>query len=524
MPREMKSEHQVKAAIVILAILAISASDLVIPMEALARRPITAWLWWFVLIAASWGQGAVLIQAFARDGFREMPEARAAVTVGLGMGILSCEALLLGMAGLFTRPALTLLVLAVLLVGLLIQRVRRDHHIPEFEAVSQGARGPLMLVGAALLINLAYLLVPPVFFDAVTYHLELPSRYLLEGRIFHVGENLYSGYPQLVEILYGAGLGLDGVALAGMISLTSFILTLALLWGWGRKRFGDEGSAWGLAILALSPPLMILVGFFHNDWFAAFFTLAAVFLLMEGSRQAGVMLLAGVMAGLAGGCKYTSLAFAFAAPLAAGIMVDVLGKERFRAGPWLLFLASALIAGSPWYIKNLIFTGDPLYPLLSGLAGANPGMKILAVDTHFKGLALSDLWSWLTVPYTAIFRSWELQFHISPGFLPLILVPTLLSLRGSGTGSRFLGLWGLSTFLAWYLSFRVGRFLLPLLCLGCLYLGAGLVRATQAPTAWNRALRSLAVLLLLAGIGSFVGFDARYVNRTGAAMGSEDPG
>lgn len=381
-----------------------------------------------------------------------------------------------------------------------------------------------MLVGAALLINLAYLLVPPVFFDAVTYHLELPSRYLLEGRIFHVGENLYSGYPQLVEILYGAGLGLDGVALAGMISLTSFILTLALLWGWGRKRFGDEGSAWGLAILALSPPLMILVGFFHNDWFAAFFTLAAVFLVMEGSRQAGVMLLAGAMAGLALGCKYTSLAFAFAAPLAAGIMVDVLGKERFRAGPWLLFLASALIAGSPWYIKNLIFTGDPLYPLLSGLAGANPGMKILAVDTHFKGLALSDLWSWLTVPYTAVFRSWELQFHISPGFLPLILVPTLLSLRGSGTGSRFLGLWGLSTFLAWYLSFRVGRFLLPLLCLGCLYLGAGLVRATQAPTAWNRALRSLAVLLLLAGIGSFVGFDARYVNRTGAAMGSEDPG
>jgi hypothetical protein len=357
----------------------------------------------------------------------------------------------------------------------------------------------------------------------MSYHLELPSRYLQAGRIFHVEENLYSGYPQLTEILYGVGLALDGETLAGLISLTSFLLTLLLLWGWGRRMFGDEGSAWGLAFLALSPPLMVLVGFFHNDWLAAFFTLAAVLILIEGSRKPGTMFLAGVMAGLAAGCKYTALAFAAAAPLVAGIVVDLLRKDKFRAGPWCLFMMSGAIIAAPWYLKNLVFTGDPLYPLLAGLTGKVQGLTILALDTHHKGLALSDLWRWITVPFSAVFRTWDLQFHISPGLLPVVLLPTLLSLRGSRTGSRYLGFWVLLSLLAWYLSFRIGRFLLPVLAVGFLYLGAGFARAALTDSPWGRALRALTVLMLIAGIGSFIGFDAMYMNRTGAAMGTVAP-
>jgi hypothetical protein len=515
----MESDRQVQMALLILIVLVITASGIVAPLWALTR-PLTAYIWWIVLMAASWGQGGILMHILAPDKFIDEPELKTALTVGLGLGILSLEAFLVGLAGLFTRPALTGLVLLVLLTVVPALKLNRDTCPPRLHNPERETGLPLILVGLTVLVNLMFILAPPVFFDAMTYHLELPSRYLLEGRVFHVGENLYSGYPQLMEILYGIGLALDGLALAGLISLTVFLLTLLLLWGWGRKWFGEPGVAWGLALLALTPPFMVLVGFFHNDWAAAFFTLAVIVLILDRQRTPRRMILAGVLAGLAAGCKYNALGFAVIAPFAAGLADDLMRKDRKLSGSWGLFLVTAAAVVSPWYLKNVFFTGDPLYPLLSGLRGDVPGLGILAADTHHRILSLSDLWVWVMIPFDAVFRTWKLQFHISPGLLPVALLPTLLSLRGSRTGSRFLGIWAVLSLLAWYLSFRVGRFLLPMLAVGFLYMGAGFVRATHVGSLWSRTLKVMVSLMLLANVGSFIGFEVIYTNRTGVAFGT----
>ena len=511
--------RQVQTALLVFFFMMVVASRVVVPLQAVTR-PLSAYLWWIVFLAVGWGQGSVVAQRLAPDELLKMTEVRIAVTTGLGLGILSIEVFLLGLAGFFSTPFVTFLILVVLLATVILQKVRPEYRLPRLVRLKSEAGWPIFLVVIAIALNLIFVLVPPVFFDAMSYHLELPSRYLQEGRVFHVHENLYSGYPQLAEILFGAGLALDGVELAGMVSLTSLLLTILLLWGWGRRQFGDEGSGWGVAFLILSPPLMVLVGSFHNDWFAAFFTLAAVFLIMEGLRQPGIMILAGTMAGLAAGCKYNAMAFAIAAPFVAGIVDDVFSKRKFRPFPWFLFLLTSVLVASPWYLKNLLFTGDPLYPLLTGLKGNIPGLTLLAADTHHQSTQLSDLLAWLKVPFTAIFRSWELQLKISPGLLPVILLPTLLSLRGSRKGSRYLGVWSLVTFISWYLSFRVGRFLLPLLAVGYLYLGAGFAVAVSERSTWGRALRTVVIVTLLAGAGSFLGFDALYTKRAGAAFGT----
>jgi hypothetical protein len=231
------------------------------------------------------------------------------------------------------------------------------------------------------------------------------------------------------------------------------------------------------------------------------------------------MMLAGCMAGLAAGCKYNTLAFALAAPLAAGVWDDLREKRGFRPGPWGIFLLSALVVASPWYLKNFLFTGDPLYPLIAGLAGKVPGLEILAADTHHHALSIKDIWAWVLVPYIAVFRSWELQFWMSPGLLPVALLPTLPSLKGSGAGSRFLGTWAFLFLVAWYFSFRSGRFLIPLLAVGFLYMGVAFARAVSVDTGWSRLLKGFAVLMLLANVGAFLGFEAEYANRTGAAFG-----
>jgi hypothetical protein len=515
------ADRQIKVALLLLLLLVAVASRTVEPLWGLSLH-LSAYLWWVVILAASWGQGTLLMGILSADGPAAGPELRTALATGLGLGVLSLEVFLLGLAGFFSTRAVTVLILVILIAVAPILRKASGNVFPRLGEPGHGAGVPLALIGVAGLVNLLFALVPPVFFDAMTYHLELPSRYLLEGRVFHVTENLYSGYPQLAEILFGVGMALDGLALAGMISLTFLLLTMLLLWGWGKDRFGEVGAAWGIALLVLTPPFMVIVGFFENGWAAAFFTLAPLALLVEGDRKVRTMMLAGCMAGLATGCKYNAMAFALAAPLAAGVFDDLMEKRGFRPGPWGIFLLSALLVGSPWYLKNIFFTGDPLYPLLAGLAGKVPGLQILVADTHHHALSIKDLWAWVLVPYIAVFRSWELQFWMSPGLLPVALIPTLPSIRGSGTGSRFLGTWALLFLAAWYFSFRSGRFLIPLLAIGFLYMGTGFARAVSTGTGWSRTLKLFVVIMLLANVGTYLGFEAEYANRTGAAFGMMD--
>ena len=303
---------------------------------------LSAYLWWVVILAVSWGQGALLLRVLYSEGPKGEPEMRTALVTGLGLGALSLEIFLLGLAGFYNTQAITALVLAVLVAVAPVLRKDIVRIIPGVTKPGPGTRIPLILISIAGLVNLLFTLVPPVFFDAMTYHLELPSRYLLEGKVFHVSENLYSGYPQIAEILFGAGMALDGLDLAGMISMTFLLLTIFLLWGWGKERFGEAGTAWGIALLVLTPPLMVIAGFFENDWAAAFFTLATLAVLADGDRRPASMVLAGCMAGLATGCKYNALAFALAAPFAAGIWDDLREKRGLHPVPWGIFLLSAL--------------------------------------------------------------------------------------------------------------------------------------------------------------------------------------
>ncbi|MDF1525553.1 MAG: glycosyltransferase family 39 protein [bacterium] len=483
----------------------------------------SAYLWWIVILAVSWGQGALLLRVLYSEGPKGEREMRPALVIGLGLGALSLEIFLLGLAGFYNTQAITALVLAVLVAVAPVLRkdiVRILPGVtPGVQKFGPGTRIPLILISIAGLVNLLFTLVPPVFFDAMTYHLELPSRYLLEGKVFHVSENLYSGYPQIAEILFGAGMALDGLDLAGMISMTFLLLTILLLWEWGKERFGEAGTAWGIALLVLTPPLMVIAGFFENDWAAAFFTLATLAILAEGDRRPASMVLAGCMAGLATGCKYNALAFALAAPLAAGIWDDLREKRGLHSVPWGIFLLSALVVVSPWYLKNLLFTGDPLYPLLAGFAGKVPGLKILAADTHYHTISIKDIWTWALVPYFAVFKPWSLQFPMSIGRLPVVLLLTLPWLKGSRTGNRFLGTWALLFFVAWYFSFRSGRFLIPLLAVAFLYMGTGFARVLAVDSIWSRLLKAFAVIMLLANVWIFLDFDAGYANRAGIAFG-----
>ena len=116
----------------------------------------------------------------------------------------------------------------------------------------------------------------------------------------------------------------------------------------------------------------------------------------------GWLTLAGWMAGAAAATKYTGVVFALL-PIAVAIVVEPwlagwrtrraaalnepVHRDRHRGdpprvpffrrrsmgAPLTVFLAAALVSGGGWYGKNWLTAGNPVYPLLAGVAG--PGLE-----------------------------------------------------------------------------------------------------------------------------------------------------
>lgn len=507
------------------AVLLILARDVVYPVRALLWHA-QAIVWWAVIIAAALGQGTVLVRRMCPSFLDRNPLFALSLSLGGGLGLLSLETFLVGVLGMLSRAGATLLLLAAFAAALLAARremgvMVRGAWAQARQAVGQ-ARLPAALLGLAAAASFPFVLVPNRAFDALSYHLEVPMRYLQAGGVVDLPENLYSYVPLLTEMLYALGLGVSGVALTGLIYYLFFVLTLTAVWSGGASLFGQEGAAWAAALTGLTPLFLMEVPQAGSDWSMTFFVLSAVLILAEGERDSGRMLMAAVMAGMAAGCRHQALGYAIVIPLIAGPVADYRLTRRIPVRSWGLFLSLSAATASPWYIKNLVMTGDPVYPLFASLLGRTD-LDVGFVTSLVGSRPLSTLWSWAEFPVRAVFDPLHYSMSATIGVLLLALLPLLFCLRGSGRGSRFLLLWALFSFAAWYLTFRTARYAMPIVAAAYLWIGSGLQLSGAGGRAAGGWVRGLAAAALIANLGVFVGLQD-YVNRSvGAALGTKAP-
>jgi len=513
-------------AAVLIALFLIGGKEVLIPVRAILWH-LPALLWWVVVAAACLGQGALIYNAVFRDNSGISPGMTLAVMTGLGLGALSLETLFLSAFMLMTQAYLTALVLFILVVSFLVCRktVQDTLTLAAREALDQTreAKLPLTALFIVLIIVLPLVLVPNRAFDALSYHLEVPMRYLQAGGIVNIPENIYSYSPLLTQMLYGLALGLQGVDLAGLMYYLFFLLTLWVVWRGGAQLFTNAGAAWASAFLALTPVFLMEVPQAGADWSMTFFIVTALMLLAGGGREPGRMILAGLLAGMAAGCRHQAIGYGIVLLLAAGFITDMFSKRKGTFRAWSVFTGASLITAGPWYIKNFLQTGDPIYPLFSSLLGRldyGPGF----VDGLVGARPVHLLWSWMLVPYQAVFEPLSLSMTASVGVLPLALIPVLPSLRRRGSGNAFLLLWVVMSFAAWHLTFRTFRYSMPIMVVIYLWLGAAMAFSSKGSGRAQNALKLTVCLALLVNIGVFIGL-SDYVNRSvGAALGTKSPG
>lgn len=296
------------------------------------------------------------------------------VQAALGAGAFSLVWLALGLAELYRWWA----ALALLLAGLIYLR---DEILAWFRQLGDilpiwqdsGILGRIfLLISLLLVLNQAWIaLAPPVKYDALTYHLALPAAYAAQGRLAFFLANPYWGHPQLAEMLFTWIATLGGQPSGGAIfNWWCGLAMLAGVAGFTYEHFPSSpatprsqarAAAAAVFFVLAGATARWMLGWAYTDLISAWMGLGVLACLLKwhNTGQPAYLGLAGVFTGLAASTKYTAAIIAVA--LYLGIwLVRSIRKPTVRL--WLASGVISLLVFSPWALKNLAYTGNPLFP------------------------------------------------------------------------------------------------------------------------------------------------------------------
>lgn len=213
--------------------------------------------------------------------------------------------------------------------------------------------------------------VPPVSRDAQTHHLALPKIWLSEGILSVVPEMEFSYYPQLIDLLYIIPVALDYDIAAKYIHF-SFALGTALLIFLFIRRF--LGGFWGLvggAMFLTLPIILKLSVTVYVDLGLLFFFTASLFsvlIWLENPEKMRWIIIAGISSGLALSTKYNAILSVAILTLLFGYFYFKIHKNKENIQikfikQFSFFSIIAMMIFSPWAIRNVKLTGNPIYPL-----------------------------------------------------------------------------------------------------------------------------------------------------------------
>ncbi|TYT75826.1 ArnT family glycosyltransferase [Desulfobotulus mexicanus] len=221
--------------------------------------------------------------------------------------------------------------------------------------------------------------VPPVDRDALTHHLIIPKLYLEHG--FHeIPHIIFSYYPMNLNLLYMIPMYFGNDILPKYIHFLFAILTAVLIYKYLSQRTNKSYGLLG-ALFFLSTPVVIrLSSTVYVDLGLVFFFFAsilAIFRWIETGFKTRYLIISGIFCGLALGTKYNALVGFFLLTLFIPF-IYVRYNQRSRnyhvksiaAGTLFVFVALAVF--SPWMVRNVVWTGNPIYPLYNSIFISKP--------------------------------------------------------------------------------------------------------------------------------------------------------
>ena len=438
-------------------------------------------------IAVAFGVWAYIVAKglFARSPLRLSPIEEVALLVPAGLAVAILLLFGLGLAGALTT--LGILSGAGLALALACWRLRA--HIASGLSRTVHAAAGLSGIGATIerarpaivsreaLTRLAMIaivgtvlapvalngLTPPLHSDEVRYHLPYALHFVEQGRI---APDLYLRFPFFtlnVNLLYAAAIVFGDDVTPHFVHLLLGALAGLALYVLAAPVCGRVTAFCAVMLFFVTPNFRIFAPTAYIDLGLAAFITSTIACLDRARERPALVVCAGLAFGAALGSKYLALAFV---PL-----LVAWAAYRTRTGAQIArFTAIAVLTGAPWYLYNLVWTGNPVSPFAGDWFGSWPWTaEDLAVQTQQLTQeryerSLSGL---LSFPYYLVTDSW--RFSISS--VPDLLAPGLVALALLPLWNRNMRPYGfivLVVLIAWFFSTPYFRYLTAILPVWCL--------------------------------------------------------
>ncbi|HEY0158889.1 MAG TPA: hypothetical protein VGF28_16515 [Thermoanaerobaculia bacterium] len=249
-----------------------------------------------------------------------------------------------------------------------------------------------ILTGLLLLTVLRQLALPLIDSDGLRYHAALPKLFLLQGEVTYYPWDVTGAYPQTAEMLYMLGIAAWSGEVAKVIHFLFFSATLATLaLTVHRGRATRTAAALAPFLYAAAPVALLPAGSAFIDHIVVFHVAVALQLVLavsSGRTGSQPVPRRPERPALQRARVALPLAAAFATKITAAPAIAVLALARKRVRSIAVIAAVVTLAFLPFAIRNVYYTGDPVYPVGRGLLGlpiAGVTQERIEYATQFHG-------------------------------------------------------------------------------------------------------------------------------------------
>jgi len=309
--------------------------------------------------------------------------------------------------------------------------------------------------------------------DATKYHVPYADFFLLNKGISAISDYFVYPYQSLnLNILFSLGLLIDrDLSFIQTIHASFATLTLFGIYVFCINAISRQKLCWVLLLLFVFSKIYIV--YFSRiianvDLGSMYFILSAVFslYLWINFRSKWLLILSAISFGIAIGTKY--LMCIFALPIAICILLN----EGRNWRPLLTYIIWAAVWGLWWYIRNFIYTGNPVHPFASNIFGLYLWDESDVISQMQSLLAESipkTIRGFLLMPYYAFIH--PIASYQGPFLVIAILYTSTLFcwLLNRAINSLLIFCW---IYLAlWFIGAQDSRYLMPIMPLVFVYCG-----------------------------------------------------
>ncbi len=376
----------------------------------------------------------------------------------LGAGFVAMIVYILGLCGLVYKLCYLIFIISGILLGFIFHQKEEwnisKKYLPNFNFLQLCL---FLIFIYTSFINLLGALTPETFFDSQFYLLGNLNLWKLNHKISFNPYSFSSLYPFNINMLYLINIVLNNDISAKLISWFCGLVCCFVVYNFTKKYFSKTTALVAVLIFYTVPNVMMVSWKTAIELGITMFETAMVFCMIEFlfSKEKYWLILSGIFAGFALGSKYLVLLEFFSISVAF-LIFRILNKEKFFEifKDYVYFLFSAIIVCSFWYLRNIILTGNPVFPFFAHKIGfvkprivgnifSDPPMPKFNFKNYF-------LFLW---PLTL----GQLQQESYPGGIFLVFLPLLFLFKNVDKKIKFLSVYVIICLVLWII---IGRFYL----------------------------------------------------------------